>query len=349
MERMNRRRYIGVCGVTLAGLAGCTSDEQPEQVTNSQDSSGASSSSSGSSGNDGGSEQTATQTSEPSNEVATAQIGEVVRDDTLAMVVNSVEEMAQIGEFQRAESGRTYVVVDLAIKNVTSDEFISFSGLLQTRLKDDEDYTYDQTFASTGRNLEGGQIAPGEVSRGDIVYEVPEGASGLVMQFDFQTFSLFRFSRVEIDLSQSAESTTELEQDLQIDIYQPGDSVSFNDTVVTVNSIETTTSIGSFAEADDGNEFVIVDISTVNDTSEELNISIALQMLLKGDSGFSYPFDISAYSALDRAYEQGSQLAPGETRRGKLAYEVPEGMNPLYWAFEFSLWVEGTKTFWKVR
>ncbi|AUV83185.1 hypothetical protein C2R22_17305 [Salinigranum rubrum] len=345
---MNRRRYISACGVTLAGLTGCTSDERPEQVTDTPGSSGGESS--GEVDETTESEgQTATSTPEPSNQVATAQIGEVVQDDTLAMVVNGIEETAQIGEFQQAESGRTYVVVDLAIKNVTSDEFISFSGLLQTRLKDDEDYTYDQTFASTGRNLEGGQIAPGEVSRGDVVYEVPEDASGLVMQFDFQALSLFRFSRVEIDLSQSAESTTALEQDLQVDTYEPGDSVSFNDTVVTVNSVETATSIGSFAEADDGNEFVVVDISTVNETSEELNISIALQMLLKGDSGFSYPFDISAYSALDRAYEQGSPLAPGETRRGKLAYEVPEGMSPLYWAFEFSLWVEGTKTFWQIR
>lgn len=345
---MNRRTYIGACGVALIGFAGCTSGDRPEQVTDTPEASdGGASGDSGST--TGSQEQTATSTPEPANQVATAQIGEIVEDDTLAMLVNDVERTAQIGEFQQAESGRTYVVVELAIKNVTSDEFINFSGLLQTRLKDDEDYTYDQTFASTGRNLEGGQIAPGEVSRGDVVYEVPEDASGLVMQFDFQAFSLFRFSRVEIDLSQSAESATELKQELQVDTYEPGDSVNFNDTVVTVNSVETATSIGSFAEADDGNEFVIVDISTVNDTSEELNISIALQMLLKGDSGFSYPFDISAYSALDRAYEQGSALAPGETRRGKLAYEVPEGTSPLYWAFEFSLWVEGTKTFWQVR
>ncbi|KAB1187503.1 MULTISPECIES: DUF4352 domain-containing protein [Haloferax] len=342
---MNRRHYIGLCGGALAGLSGCTSDEQPEQVTNTPETTNGDSS-----GNQGRAEgTTVTQTETPTEQVAEAKIGEVVEDNTLAMIVKGVEKTEKIGRFQEADSGKTYVVADLAIKNRTSDEFIGFSGLLQTRLKDDEDYTYDQTFASTGKNLDGGQIAPGEVSRGDIVYEVPKDASGLIMQFDFQAVSLFKFSRVEIDLAQSADSIAELEQNLQVDMYGPGDSVKFNETVVTVNGIETETSLGSFAKADEGNEFVIIDITTTNNTSEELNISTLLQMLLKDGEGYSYPMSITALSALDRGYEQGSPLASGETRRGKVPYEVPEGKSPLYWAFEFSVWVDGTKTFWQVR
>jgi len=351
---MDRRRYLGMCGVTLAGLAGCTgSDEQPEQVTSTSGSSGGGSEGS-SSGNGGG--QTATQTAEPttqteepSSQVATARIGEVVKDDTLAMVVSGTERTQKIGEFQQAESGQTFVVVDLAIKNLTSDEFINFSGFLQTRLKDDEDYTYDQTFASTGKNLNGGQIAPGEVSRGDVVYEIPKDASGLVMQFDFQAISLFEFSRVEIDLSQSVDDPGSLQQNLQVDVYAPGDAVKFDNVQVTVNGVETTTSVGSFSEAAEGNEFVIVDITTTNNTDEELTISTLLQMLLKDGKGFNYPMSITAMSGLDRSYDEGSPLVAGESRRGKVAYEVPKGTKPLYWAFEFSVWVEGTKTFWQVR
>ena len=265
------------------------------------------------------------------------------------MVVSGMEKTTEIGEFQEAESGNTFVVVDLGIKNRTSSEFINFSGLLQTRLKDSEDYTYDQTIAVTGNTFQGGQIAPGEVSRGDVVYEVPEDASGLTMQFDFQAFSLFDFSRLEIDLSEEAGNPTELEQNLQVDIYGTGDTVEFQDVQVALNSVETTTELGSFAQAEEGNEFVIADVTTTNNTEEELTISTALQMVVKDGNGFSYSTSLTASSSLDQNYSQGSPLAPGETRRGKVAYEVPTGTSPLYWVFEFSLWVDGSKTFWQVR
>ena len=294
-------------------------------------------------------ESTPTEASTSAQEVGEAVIGEVVQDDSMAMVVAGMEKMAKIGEFQEAESGNTFVVVDLGIKNRTSDEFINFSGLLQTRLKDSEDYTYDQTIAMTGNTFQGGQIAPGEVSRGDVVYEIPEDASGLTMQFDFQAFSLFDFSRVEIDLSEEAGSPTKLEQSLQVETYGSGDTVEFQDVQVGLNGVETTTELGSFVQAEDGNEFVIADVSTTNNTDEELSISTALQMVLKDGQGFSYSQSITAASSLDQAYSQGSPLAPGETRRGKVAYEVPTGTSPLYWVFEFSLWVDGSKTFWQIR
>jgi hypothetical protein len=260
-----------------------------------------------------------------------------------------MEKTESIGDFQEADSGNTFVVVDLGIKNRTSDEFINFSGFLQTRLKDSEDYTYDQTIAMTGNTFQGGQIAPGEVSRGDVVYEVPKDASGLTMQFDFEAFALFDFSRVEIDLSESTGDPTTLNQNLQVEIYGTDDTVEFQDVQVTFNSVETTKELGSFAQAEEGNEFVIADVSTTNNTDEELTISTALQMVVKDGQGFSYSPSITATSALDQAYSQGSPLASGETRRGKVAYEVPTGTSPLYWVFEFSLWVDGSKTFWQVR
>ena len=356
---MDRRAYLGVCAGLFGGLAGCSgdtdSDGAPQEVTDTQtatpssNSGGESTPTQAESTPTEASEETPTAESTSSQQVGEAVIGEVVQDDTLAMVVSGMEKTAKIGEFQEADSGNTFVVVDLRIKNRTSDEFINFSGFLQTRLKDSEDYTYEQTIAMTGNTFQGGQIAPGEVSRGDVVYEVPEDASGLTMQFDFQALSLFDFSRVEIDLSEEAGSPTELVQNLQVETYGSGDTVEFQDVQVGLNGVETATELGSFAQAKDGNEFVVIDVSTSNNTDEELSISTALQMVVKDGQGFSYSSSLSATSALDQNYSQGSPLAPGETRRGKVAYELPEGTSPLYWVFEFSLWVDGSKTFWQIR
>lgn len=343
---MDRRKYLALTSGALTTLAGCTSSEEPQQVGG--DSSTDSGSSNDSTDAPTTEEETETSTSEGS-ETASATIGEVVKDDSLAMVVREVTATEKLGEYQQADSGNEFKVVRLAIKNVSSGEFINFSGLLQTRLKDSEGYTYQQTFALAGRSFRGGQLAPGEVSRGDIVYEVPKDASSLLMQFDFQAISFFKFDRVEIDLSSSADKVQNLSQNLQVNTYGQGDTVEYAGTEITVNSVEYTDSVGSFAEADEGEEFAIVDVTTTNNTGEEQSISTALQMLVKDGEGFSYSSSLTATSQLDRNYEQGSPLADGETRRGKIAYSVPKGSSPLYWIFEFTLWTDGDKTFWKLR
>ncbi|MGQ4554818.1 DUF4352 domain-containing protein [Halobellus sp. GM3] len=344
---MDRRHYLVLAGGALSTLAGCTSSEEPQEVTGGSDS-----------GNSGSTDALTTGTSDETEpDSSTPQgpttkevsLGQVVKDDSMAMVVREISTTEKLGEFQEADSGNEFKLVRLAIKNDTKDTFINFSGLLQTRLKDGDGYTYQQTLALTGQSFDGGQLAPGEVSRGDIVYEVPKDASGLIMQFDFQSVSFFQFDRVEIDLSSSANSIQNLSQSLQIKTYQNGDTVEYGGTEVTINSVEFTDSVGQFTQAEEGEEYAIVDITTTNNTGEEQSISTALQMLVKDGKGFSYGLDLMATSQLDRNYEQGSALADGETRRGKVAYAVPKDASPLYWIFEFTLWTSGNKTFWKLR
>jgi len=276
-------------------------------------------------------------------------VGEVVEGEQMSMVVRGVERTQSLGQFQEADPGNTYVVVSLAVKNRTESEFVGFSGLLQTQLKDSEDYTYDQTIAVTDQTFQGGQLAPGEVSRGDLVYEVPTDASGLVLQFDFQAFSFFEFDRVTVDLASEADPVGDLTQELKVDVHDVGESVSYGDVTVAVNSVSFETSLGQFSQADDGNEFAIIDITTENGTDDQLQLSTLLQMKMKDGTGASYQLSITALTALDRAYNESQPLAPGESRRGQIAYEVPQGVNPLYWTFEFTLWVDGDKTFWQVR
>ncbi len=182
-----------------------------------------------------------------------------------------------------------------------------------------------------------------------MVYEVPTDADGLTLQFDFSGISLFNLERAIVNLDSEASSVANLEQNLKVETYAVGDTVEYKGTKVAVNDVSTTESLGEFTEADSGKEFVVIDISTTNETGEKQTISTIVQMLLKDGEGFSYQEDLMATSSLDRNYEQGSPLADGETRRGRLAYEVEAGLSPLYWIFDFSLWTEQDKTFWKIR
>lgn len=339
---MDRRKVLtGICGLGIAGIAGCSSGGDQSEG-DSADSSTPSSS--------GGEEGTTTQTEEDTTpQSANVPVGEVVSDDTLSMVVRNVSRTSNISDFQEADQGNEFVVVRLVVKNITDNSDTNVSGLFQTRIKDSENYTYSSTIAGTDKAFQAGTLSPGEVARGDLYYEVPEDASGLTMQFDFSGVSLFDYNRVTIDLENQADSIEDLSQNLRVETYATGESAEFEGLEVTVNSVEYQSSIGSFTEASQGNEFAIVDITTTNNTDEEISVSSLLQMECKDGRGFSYSGSLTASSQLDQAYPQGSPLGPGETRRGKIAYEIPEDVETLYWTFEFSLFVDGFKTFWQLE
>ena len=342
---MDRRQYLRCLGAAGGvALAGCTeSDDEPSDDTPAEDTPA---------DTDTPAEDTPadTDTPEEGGGTASAAVGERVDGDNLSMVVRDVSETTSLGEFTEADEGNVFVVGRLAVKNTTSSEFADFNSLLQTRLVDDEDFTYDEAItASTGQDLTAGQLAPGEVVRGDVVFEVPEDASGLELEFDFEAFSFTSLDRVQIDLTQEASSVADLSQDLAVDVHGSGDAIERGGLTAQLQGFETTTRIDEFTQADEGMEYAIVDVSVENQTGEDQSVSILLQMMLKDGEGFAYTVDLAAYSALDRAFEQGNPISDGQTRRGKIAYQVPEGTSPLYWTFEFDPFVGGNKSFWQVR
>lgn len=345
---MDRRHVLAtISGGMALSLAGCSgeTDEEPEPTSDGSDSSDSSDSSTDSS--DSGTDGSDNEDADP--EQVSATVGELVEGDQLHLVVEDVERASSLGQFSEPDAGNEFVVVSLALKNV-SDGYVSVSNLLQTRLRDNEDYQYDQAITGGGGNtFNAGQFAPGEVERGTVTFEVPEDASGLQLVFDLDASIIGGIDRARINLEEEAASIADLEQNLGVDTYSLGEEVGYQDVTVSVNDVRTESSLGQFSEPDEGNEFVVVDISITNNTGEEQQFSTVLQMMLKDGEGYTYQESLTATTGLDRAFDEGTPLSDGETRRGELPYEVPEGTAPLYWVFEFSVFASGDKTFWEVR
>jgi hypothetical protein len=356
---MHRRRYLTLLGATaLAGCGGNSSDGSDENTSPTAPPTDGASPTEGAStpaasptdtpSDSSTGTESPTETAETPSDV-TAAVGELVAGEQMHLVVEGVNRGVSGGEFLTPESGNEYVQVALALKNV-SDEYLTVSNLLQTRLRDDEDYQYSQTIIGGDQpTFNDGQFAPGEVERGAVTFEIPESASGLTLVFDFDVSIFGGVDRATIDLELSASSIHQLEQSLAIDVYEPSDSVAFEGVETAVNSVQTTDSLGQFTEPSEGNEFVIVDIAITNETGEEQRFSTVLQMMLKDGQGYTYQENLMATASLDRAFDEGTPLTDGETRRGELAYEVPTGTSPLYWVFEFQLFANGDKTFWQLR
>lgn len=344
---MKRRTYLATTA-TFVTLAGCSSsDEEPEEATTdtpTQDNNPTTESKT--------EEPTGEPTKEPTEEPAenvSAAIGDLVKGDQMSLVIEDFQRGVDLGEYYTPDEGNEFALASIALKN-TSNGYTTVSNLLQTRLRDDEDYQYEQTFAPGDEaTFNDGQFAPGEVERGGIPFEIPSSASGLELVFDFDVDIFGGIDRATIDLTMEADSVHQLEQNIQVDIYGPGDTIEYGNVEVAVNEYRTEGSLGEFTEPDEGNEYAIVDISITNNTGEDQRFSTVLQMMLKDGEGYTYQEDLMATSQLSRPFDEGTALADGETRRGELAYQVEEGLSPLYWVFEFGLFATGDKTFWQVQ
>lgn len=115
----------------------------------------------------------------------------------------TVHRVKRIGDgvLTEAAEGNIFMVVDLTAGNL-ADEEKTFSTLLQLTVTDAEGTEHDQTFhEDLGEGPDGGVAIDGE-SRGEVLYEVPEDATGLQLTFDA---SLLEDLSVTVDLGDAAD------------------------------------------------------------------------------------------------------------------------------------------------
>lgn len=102
-------------------------------------------------------------------------------------------------QFFQPKPGNKFVVIDITFENKGA-EAVSVSSLLQMSLKDLDGNKYGvdlmATSAADGSSIDG-EIAPGEMVRGQIGFEIPKSVAGLVFVFDADVWGT---GKVFIDL-----------------------------------------------------------------------------------------------------------------------------------------------------
>lgn len=98
--------------------------------------------------------------------------------DTWTVTVNSVK-LSSGSEFDAPKSGNTFLVVNVTLKN-TSSSTQNVSSLDMFSLKDSTGQTYDQDIAAAAIN---GNVAAGELLRGNLTFEVPKSVHTFTFQF----------------------------------------------------------------------------------------------------------------------------------------------------------------------
>lgn len=122
-------------------------------------------------------------------EQTTFAVGNFVEIGDLTLVVNEVT-FPPGDDFNTPDADHKFVVVDVTLENKGS-ETRAISSLMQMELKDATGQKYDldlMASVASGGSTPDGEIAPGEKVRGQVGFEVPEDAQGLVFVFDADVF-----------------------------------------------------------------------------------------------------------------------------------------------------------------
>ncbi|HHT53933.1 MAG TPA: DUF4352 domain-containing protein [Clostridiales bacterium] len=161
-------------------FSGCD-DVKPEKVE------GADRTANTSQQSDGGETQEKTQTeTETQPKTETYKIGDSVKAGNLIFTVNSTRT-DEGSDFIKPKDGHIYHIVDVTVENA-GDKSETVSSLMMFKLLDSDGYNYSVTFGPETKGAVDGEISAGRKLRGELVFEVPEDATGLELEIDPTVF-----------------------------------------------------------------------------------------------------------------------------------------------------------------
>ena len=118
-------------------------------------------------------------------------------------------------------------------------------------------------------------------------------------------------------------------------VYQPGEVIRFQDTVLVVLGWDRPPG-GDFNPPAKGKGYLAVDVLVGNRGDSSFTVAPLFQMSLKDTSGRKYNVSGKANAAADAAQPNG-EVSPGEFVRGKVGFQVPEDLEGLTFVYEVNL------------
>lgn len=122
-------------------------------------------------------------------EQLTFSVGDIIEAGEITLVVNEVTFPAG-DSFNQPDEGKKFIVVDVSFTN-NGTESANISSLLQMEIKDATGQIYDvdiMASVASGGSTPDGEISAGETIRGQVGYQLPIDAQGLVFVFDADIF-----------------------------------------------------------------------------------------------------------------------------------------------------------------
>lgn len=116
------------------------------------------------------------------NQQSEFAVGDTVKINDYTMTVNKVQRNWQSpADYDKPESGKEYVFVEVTITNEGKNS-ISYNTF-DFKMQDSNGVQKTETYTMSTNKLNSGDLAPGGKITGNLVYDVPTGATGLKLLF----------------------------------------------------------------------------------------------------------------------------------------------------------------------
>ena len=266
------------------------------------------------------------------------KVGQVISAGEAVLVVLGWENASPDGS-GAPSAGNRFVTVEMLIVN-NSRSIMPYSTL-GMRIKDatGRKYEEDMSAAAVGGARLGGRLAPGEKVRGKVVFQVPENAQGL--QFIFDEF-VPAPDIVLVDLGAqpvNVEPPANLPGETSQQAYHVGDGIDLGTLNISVNAVQYPAG-SEYNKPIAGHKFLVVDLTIVNKGAAAVSFLSITQTSLKDSDGRQYWATLMASAAAGGSPPDGD-IAPGETVRGQVGFQVPENASGFIFVFEAHAWEEG--------
>lgn len=347
MDRIGRRTYLAVIGAGTIAIAGCFGDEDDGESTEERDETRSAAAADDEFSAEAADEER-DETEDESNpefeigdRVDVGDLHAVVTEETVTDDVVTVPD----GDILEADDGAAFAVVDLALQYTGDDPVIDVDEAVTVELGSEDGETYDRVADLEPATLDPteSRLAPGEVARGNLVYDVDDDTDELVLELESPVTD--ETAVVELGAENDTDSGAELEQDLD-DVLRFSQGVERSGVEVAVTTLEHGNNLGGFMQSDEGYEIVAVGVAFENGSGRDRTLSLD-QGQLKDEFGRIY----GEASGVVRALEDfdDTTLDDGAEYDGKIAYQIEEGLTELYWVFDFSEWGDERRVSWQLR
>lgn len=265
-------------------------------------------------------------------------LGEIAELKELNIQVTGVEYSSG-SEYDKPKDGYEYAIVNLAIKNVSdsSQSYNVYNFSVQNTNGQIENQTFSTINSDTA--LGSGELAPGGIVSGSIIFEVPTNDNGLKVLFSDNIFS---DKNIVFDLRNSVDTVETMTGDkisISDDLPKIGDPVDFKNMRVSVDNVKK--SEGSeWDKPSDGNEYVIVTV-TLENISSQIQDYNPFDFKLQNGNGTIQDKSLTLIDN-DTAMTSG-QLAAGGKFSATIAFEAPIGDGELGLIYEPN-WLLGDRT-----
>ena len=251
------------------------------------------------------------------------QVGDVIQLKDHKIVYTASGEYVSSNVFSQPGDGNKYIYLEFYVENTGSSSvtvsYFDFDAYADGYAADQK-YSFDDALS--------GSISPGRWNMGRVYFEVPENASDIEVEYEYEMFSSKKL-KFAYEGEKDSGFVPEAKTTPTEGSFKPGDIIETSKFRITYLGCDTFESDNRFIQPDEGNIFIYLEFEFENISDSDRSVNSLY---------FSCYADGKICSSTSmRDDDLHASLSPGRKAKGTVAFQVPADASVVEVEFEDTL------------